>query len=159
MGAAIGETGVLCGNKYFIQESYKFISEGISLQDTAGFNPEKQGYDCSYHAVGLLFAHRYFDIVANEKQKKELLNMFENGVNWLLKRIDNEGNINMEGNTRTGSNQEKTRDGKPKNVSYGSITNALLWWSLYKHDNYLESLAEKVFNTGKLKASNQGQIK
>ncbi len=159
VGAAIGETGVLCGNKYFIEESAKFISEGISLQDTAGFNPEKNGYDCSYHAVGLLFAHRYYDIVANDKQKKELLKMFENSFNWLLKRIDNEGNINMEGNTRTGSNQEKTREGKPKNVSYGSITNSLIWWSLYKHDNQLESLAEKVFNTGKLKASNQVPIK
>ena len=77
----------------------------------------------------------------------------------VIKKIDNEGNINIEGNTRTGSNQEKTRIGKPKNVSFGSITNALLWWSLYKHDNQLESLAEKVFNTGKLKARNQVQIK
>ncbi len=155
VGAAIGETGVLCRNNFFIEESAKFISEGISLQDTAGFNPEKKGFDCSYHAVGLLFAHRYFDIVANEKQRKELLKMFENSFTWLLSRIDTVGNLNVEGNTRTGSNQEKTRDGKTKSPSYGSISNAILWWSFYKHDIQLESLAVKVFNTGKLKSNSQ----
>jgi len=152
VAAAIGQAGVLCGNDYFIKQSDRFIKEGISLQDTAGFNPEKKGYDCSYHAVGLLLAHRYIDIVADESQKKELLTMYAKGIKWLLTRIDTAGNINGEGNTRTGFGQEKSRDGKPKSLNAGCISNALLWWALYTGDKQLEALAEKVFVTGRMKA-------
>ena len=149
LAAAIGETGVLCGNASFIAQSSLFINEGFTLQDTAGFNPEKKGYDCSYHAFGLVLAHRYFDIVANEKQRLAMVPMFEKGIKWLLSRIDEKGNINGEGNTRTGYGQEKVRDGKPKGISYGSVANAILWWGIYKNDTRLQMLAEKIYSAGK----------
>ena len=149
VAAAIGETGVLCNNPDFIAASALFIKDGLSLQDTAGFNPEKKGYDCSYHSVGLVFAHRYFDIVANEKQKAAMVPMFEKGIKWLLSRIDENGVINGEGNTRTGFGQENARDGRPKSINYASATNAILWWGIYKNDSQLQTLAEKVYNAGK----------
>ena len=150
VAAAIGETGVLCNNTNFINQSTLFINDGLSLQDSAGFNPEKKGYDCSYHSVGLIFAHKYFDIVANQQQKEQLLTMFEKGFKWLLTKIDENGKINGEGNTRTGFGQEKGRNGKPKGISYGSAANAILWWGLYKNDTQLQALADKVFAAGKL---------
>ena len=147
VAAAIGEAGVLCNNDNFIKQSSLFINEGLSLQDTAGVNPEKKGYDCSYQAVGLLFAHRYFDIVADQKKKAALIPMFSKGFKWLLSRIDENGKINGEGNTRTGFGQEKVRSGKPKGISYGAIVNSLLWWGNHKNDTQLQLLAERVFNT------------
>jgi len=149
VAAAIGEAGVLCNNNNFIKQSSLFIYEGLSLQDTAGVNPEKTGYDCSYQAVGLLFAHRYFDIVADEKQKEALLLMFEKGFKWLLSRIDENGKVNGVGNTRTGFGQEKVRSGKPKGISFGAIANSLIWWGIYQNDTQLQILAEKVFTTGR----------
>jgi hypothetical protein len=56
VAAAFGEAGTLAGNKFLIDKSKDYIREGISLEDPSGFNPEKGGYDCSYHAVGLVFA-------------------------------------------------------------------------------------------------------
>ena len=156
VAAAMGETGVLCNNPDFIAASALFVKDGLSLQDSMGFNPEKKGYDCSYHAVGLVFAHRYFDVVATDKQKEALNAMFEKAFKWLLSRIDENGVINGEGNTRTGFGQEMGRTGKPKGINYGAVTDALCWWGLYKKDLALQELANKVFITWK---SNSTMIK
>jgi hypothetical protein len=36
-------------------------------------NPEKGGYDCSYHAIALVYAKRYYDIVADSGLKDPAL--------------------------------------------------------------------------------------
>jgi len=79
-----------------------------------------------------------------------MLPMFEKAFKWLLSRIDDKGNINGEGNTRTGFGQEKGRDGKPKVIGYGSASNAIIWWGIYKNDVQLQSFAEKIFGVGRL---------
>src|SRR5205823_8371615 len=54
VAAALGETGVLTGDTMLVNRSRIYIRQGLLLQDASGFNPEKGGYDCSYHSVGLV---------------------------------------------------------------------------------------------------------
>jgi hypothetical protein len=145
VAAAFGETGVLCGNQFLIDKSKEYIRLGISRQDPSGFNPEKGGYDCSYHAVGLVFAERYYDVVADAELKKELFPMLKSANAWLRSRLLPDGTIDPTGNTRTGLGQERSRNGDPKKVSYAQTYRAFYHWSLISENVTFERLAEGVF--------------
>jgi hypothetical protein len=144
VAAAFGETGVLTGNRFLIDKSKEYIRDGISLQDPSGYNPEKGGYDCSYHAVGLVFAERYYDLVADAETKEKLLHMLTKAIAWLQSRVLPDGTIDASGNTRTGMGQELGRLGEVKKVSYSQIYRAFYRWSLISADPSFERLAEEV---------------
>jgi hypothetical protein len=145
VAAAFGEAGTLAGNKFLIDKSKDYIREGISLEDPSGFNPEKGGYDCSYHAVGLVFAERYYDIVADAEMKEDLFRMFQKATAWLRSRVLPDGTIDATGNTRTGAGQELNRQDEVKKVSYSQIYRAFYRWSLISGDATFERLAEEVY--------------
>ena len=144
VAAAFGEAGKLCGNRFLIDKSTAYIHAGISRQDPSGFNPEKGGYDCSYHAVGLVFAERYYDIVAEGELKQALYGMLKQANAWLASRVRPDGTIDATGNTRTGFAQEKTRAGKMKKVSYGQTMRAFYHWYLISGDTTFEHLANAI---------------
>jgi hypothetical protein len=145
VAAALGETGVLTNNRLLIDHSAAYIQEGTSLQDPSGFNPEKGGYDSSYHAVGLVYAERYYDIVAAGTLKSRLFEMLKKGAAWLAGRVQSDGTIDPSGNTRTGLGQESGRNGTLKTINYGSAYCALYRWSLISGDETFAGLAETVF--------------
>jgi hypothetical protein len=145
VAAALGEAGVLCQDQSLIEKSKSYIREGISLQDPSGFNPEKGGYDCSYHAVGLYYAERYYDLVADAQTKEALHSMLKRGYAWLQSRIFPDGTIDVSGNTRTGAGQEKGRSGALKTVNYGYTYRGFYHWSLISQDPNYEQLAQKIF--------------
>jgi hypothetical protein len=144
VAAAFGEAGTLSGNKFLVDKSKDYIREGISLEDPSGFNPEKGGYDCSYHAVGLVFAERYYDLVADAEMKEKLFHMLQKANAWLRSRVLPDGTIDVTGNTRTGMGQELSRQGEVKKVSYSQIYRAFYRWSLISGDTSFERLAEEV---------------
>jgi hypothetical protein len=150
VAAALGEAGVLCGNQELIDRSKAYIKEGIALQASAGFNPEKGGYDCSYHAVGMVFAERYYDVVADTETKTELYPMLKRGNQWLETRVLPDGTIDATGNTRTGLDQEKGREGTYKKVSYAQTARAFYHWSLISTDSSYAKLAEQVIQGEKI---------
>ncbi len=145
VAAALGETGVLCSESALIDRSKDYIREGISLQDPSGFNPEKGGYDCNYQAVGLVFAERYYNLVADDQLKHQLHGMLQKGITWLANRVRTDGTLDTTGNTRVGSGQELSRNGVPKKISYAQVYRAFYDWSLISGDSAFEHLAEKVF--------------
>ena len=67
MAAALGEAGVLGDDSSLVEKSKSYIREGIEMQDPSGYNPERGGYDSSYDAVGLFYAERYYDLVADSE--------------------------------------------------------------------------------------------
>lgn len=150
VAAALGEAGVLCDNQALVDQSREFIKEGVSLQNPAGYNPEKGGYDCSYHAVGLVFAERYYDVVADSQTKKELYPMLKRANEWLKTRIQPDGTIDSSGNTRTGLSQEKDRGGKYKKVSYAQTIRTFYHWSLIGDDSGYAQLADQVIQGEKI---------
>ena len=114
------------------------------MEDPSGYNPEKGGYDCSYHAVGLVFAERYYDIVADAEMKEKLFRMLQKANAWLRSRVRADGTIDATGNTRTGVGQELSRQGEVKKVSYSQISRAFYRWSLISGNATFERLAEEV---------------
>jgi hypothetical protein len=145
VAAALGEAGVLCSNQALIDRSKEYIREGISLQDPSGFNPEKGGYDCNYQAAGMVFAERYYDLVADEEQKQQLHRMLQKANAWLASRVSADGTLDTAGDTRVGSGQELSRNGVAKKISYPQVYRAFYGWSAISGDSTFEHLAEKVF--------------
>jgi hypothetical protein len=145
VAAALGETGILTANRSLIDHSSLYVLEGIGQQDSSGFNPEKGGYDCSYHAVGLVYAQRYYDIVANEELKSRIFAMLQKAEGWLASRVLPDGLIDPTGNTRTGQGQEKGRNGTVKTVNYGFTYRSFYRWSLISGDAAFAQLANLVF--------------
>ena len=146
VAAALGETGVLTANQSLIDHSAQYITEGLNLQDPSGFNPEKGGYDSSYHAVGLVYAERYYDVVAAGELKARLYSMLKSGNAWLATRVLPDGTIDPAGNTRTGADQEKSRNGVVKALNYGYTYRSFYHWSLISSDASFARLADLVFS-------------
>jgi hypothetical protein len=145
VAAALGETGVLAGNRALVEDSKLYALEGIALQDPSGFNPEKGGYDCSYHAVGLGYAERYYDLVAEGELKSRLYGMLQKANAWLATRVRPDGTLDPEGNTRTGSDQEKSRNDVVKTLNYGWTYRSFYRWSLISGDAAFARLGDLVF--------------
>jgi hypothetical protein len=145
VAAALGEAGVLGNDQSLVEKSKTYIEEGIGLQEPSGSNPEKGGDDCSYHAAGLFYAERYYDLVADAETKERLRGMLKKGYAWLQNHVLPDGTIDVSGNSRVGSGQEQGRNGTAKKVNYGVIYQGLEHWSVISGEATYEQLAQKVF--------------
>ena len=146
---ALGLTGVLCDDKDLIAKSTEYVKDGISLQDASGFNPEKKGYDSSYHAVGVVYMERYLTMVApsiDAKLKQQLYDATEKAANWEISRLNDDGSMNLTGNTRVVAvkEAEANRDGTLKKPAYFSTYRGIYFWSRIADKKDLAKLAEKV---------------
>lgn len=145
VAAALGESGKLLHDARLVARSADYVRDGLALQSPAGFNPERGGWDSSYHAVGMLFAERYETIVADDTLRPAIDRMLERAARWEASRIGSDGDVSTEGNSRVGGETtEKGRSGKSKTVAFGSIYRALYYWSRISGDAHFERLAEKV---------------
>jgi hypothetical protein len=118
---AFAFAGLLGGDDSLVALSRRLVKEGAAAQAPEGFNPEKHGFDTSYHAVGLVFALRYRAIAGSANV---LDPMITKGLAWLKSRERADGSFDQTGNTRTGNGQEVGRDKKPKTMSWGSAARA-----------------------------------
>ena len=143
--AAIGEAGVLCRDQGLIDKSVWFIREGIAFQRADGVNPEKGGSDHHYQALGLMYACRYYQIVAEDAVRAEMRPMLDKGFAWLIPRVKPDGSVDATGNARTGFGQEKARNGKPKGLEYRFTSISLGHWAQLTQNATLETTARRVF--------------
>ena len=151
---ALGLTGVLCNDKDLIAKSTEYVKDGIALQDASGFNPEKKGYDSSYHAVGVVYMERYLTMVApaiDAKLRQQLYDATEKAVNWEISRLNNDGTMNLTGNTRVVAvkEAEANRDGTLKKPAYFSTYRGIFFWSHIAGKKDLAKLADKVAEAAK----------
>jgi hypothetical protein len=144
VAAALGETGILTGDTMLIARSKTYISQGLLLQDSSGYNPEKGGYDCSYHSVGVVYAQRYYDIVAGDDTRPAIYAMLKKAIGWLTTRVRPDGTLNPDGNTRTGLGQEKGRNDNLKTLNYGQAFRSFYRWYQLTGDPAYEDWAKKV---------------
>ena len=154
VAAALGLAGVLCNDKDLIAKSTGYIKDGISLQDASGYNPEKKGYDSSYHAVGVVYMERYLTLVApsiDAELRKSLYDATEKAVNWQISRLNEDGSMNLTGNTRVVAvkEAEANRDGTLKKPAYFSTYRGIYFWSQIAEKKDLAKLAEKVAKASK----------
>jgi hypothetical protein len=108
-----------------------------------GVNPEKGGYDSHYQAHGLVFATRYYALVADATLQGELKRTIDMAFVWLVTCIAPDGTVNTAGNTRT-AGQEATRSGKVKGVEYKYVYRSLGYWAAITGDPALQDAAKKV---------------
>ena len=143
--AALGEAGVLCRDRELIDKSVWFIREGLAFQRPDGVNPEKGGSDHHYQALGLMYACRYYQIVAEDAVRAEMSPMLGKGFAWLIARVKPDGSVDATGNARTGFGQEKARNGKPKGLEYRFTSISLGHWAQLTQNAALEFTARRVF--------------
>ena len=146
---AVGFVGLLVDDPALIERSETYVRTGLSKQASEGFNPEKGGWDTSYQAVGLVFALRYYGILADEELRKEMAPMISKGLKWLGGRVREDGSFDQTGNTRTGNGQEIGRDKKAKTMSWGSASRAFAYWAQATGDPAGEAVALKIFQFGR----------
>jgi hypothetical protein len=144
--AAIGGVGLLFQDQALIDKGVWLIRNGIALQQANGVNPERGGPDTSYQALGLLYACRYYQAIADDAMRTELIPTIDKGFAWLLGRIRADGDIDGTGNTRTGVSGEPSRDGKPKRLDYHTTAVAVACWGQLTRNPELEVTAQRIID-------------
>jgi hypothetical protein len=143
--AALGEVGVLFQEKPLLEKAVWLIRNGIAFQQPDGVNPERGGHDTSYQALGLLYACRYYQLVADDALRAEMKPALDKGFTWLLGRIRADGSVDGTGNTRTGPAGEMGRSGKPKGLDYRTTAIYLAYWAQLTRNPDGEKTARRVF--------------
>jgi hypothetical protein len=150
--AALGECGVLLGDSSMVARSKEYMEQGLARQDPSGFNPEKGGWDTSYHCVGLLYALYYYSLVADAQGREDLDPMIDKGLAWLKGRMRADGSVDQAGNTRSGAGQELGRNGKPKTMSYASAWRCAYYWAMITQDPSFIDMAKSLHQAGEKEA-------
>jgi len=144
LGCGLMECAMITNDPVIRNKALFFIDDGIRLQREDGAFPEKGGHDSSYHSVGLIYLQRLLLITPPELIKPAWEQAATRGTEWLRGRIDDKGVVSTEGNTRTGSGQEKGRTGTLKNVNLPEVATTLLYRHQATGDEQWLTLAKKV---------------
>ncbi len=144
LGCGLMECALITGDPAIREKSVFYLDDGVRLQREDGAFPEKGGHDSSYHSVGLIYLQRLLLITPPESRKPSWQQAAARGTEWLRGRIDDKGVVSTEGNTRTGSGQEKGRTGALKNVNLPEVATTLLYRHQATGDEQWLTLARKV---------------
>jgi hypothetical protein len=135
---------VLTHDDALVKTSRDFVNDGLSLQDPSGYNPEKGGYDSSYHVAGVNYAERYYSWVADDELKGKLYGMLSRAVAWEASRIRPDGTVMTEGNTRVSDTPEHDRAGRAKTVAMGHVFRTFGLWAIMSNDATYQELSARV---------------
>ncbi len=128
VGAALGLTGKLTGDRQLINYAQKSIASGLSLQQSDGVNPEKGGYDSSYQMASVLYAQRWLAYFPQDELAPRVKAMSDRALSWEQTRISPTGMISNEGNART-AGQEIRRTGEVKEVDHRLVFRGFAYWA------------------------------
>lgn len=144
VGCGLMQCALIHGDAELRRAAGYFIEDGVRMQRQDGAFPEKGGHDSSYHAVALIYLQRLLLVTPEEFRQPSWLPAAQRGNAWLASRIDPQGVVNVEGNTRTGSGQEVGRTGILKTVNRPEVATALLYQRQLGGRETLEKLATLV---------------
>ena len=144
---AVGLTGLLTGDRMLMRAADHALALGLAAQRPDGVNPELEGYDSSYQAVGLMYAERYLAWVPRDRLAHPLLGMIERGLRWERTRVLKTGEVQASGNTRT-AGQERIFNGSIKTVSTGIVARVFAWWAIDRQRDKLLGLARRIARWG-----------
>jgi hypothetical protein len=147
LGCALEQTACLHDDESLHRSARGLVADGLSLQRDDGAFPEKGGHDSSYHAVALIYLQRYEMLMQPGPWRESCHAATERGIQWLLSRIDSQGNVSVEGNTRTGAEQEVGRSGIMKQINLPEVATALMMHAYRCEQPRHRALAEKVIKS------------
>ena len=137
---AFGLTGLVLHDDALIATSRKLVAYALTLRDKEGVFIEKGGRDSSYNAVSIFFGQ----VLALHLPLPELEAAYPAAMAWELTRIKPTGEVDVEGNSRTGVGLE-TYLGHPKGVNYKEIIFTLTFYGLVHQDTHSLTVADQVF--------------
>lgn len=143
VAAALGLTGKLCNDPALVAQSASFVADGLALQDPAGFNPERGGFDSSYDMVGIVYAERWLKAFPDHPLAPRVEQMIARNLAWEQTRVLPSGEVRRDGNTRT-NGQEVDRHGKVKSIAYNSVVEAFGFWGIWKQQPAVQATAWQV---------------
>ncbi len=143
VAAALGLTGKLSGDQDLINYAHQSIEDGLSLQNPDGSNPEKGGYDSSYHMVGVVYAERWVTYFPDDALTPRVAAMIDKALEWEQTRILPTGEISREGNTRT-AGQERGRTSKVKTIAHSSAIRGFAYWASVTDNPQLYGIAAQI---------------
>lgn len=138
---AFGTCGVFLGDEKLIARSKKLIAHAITLRDKEGVFIENGGRDSSYNVVSILFG----SVLALHVPLPEFEAVLPAAVVWQLTRVLPSGEIDVNGNTRTGVGKEPDAFGKAKTVNYKEVVLALTIYGVVHQDKAALAAADRVF--------------
>jgi hypothetical protein len=146
LGCALEQTALLHDDASLHRAAAAFVGDGLSLQREDGAFPEKGGHDSSYHAVALIYLQRFTLLIQEKELRARCEQAADRGVAWLCGRIDAQGVVSVEGNTRTGREQEVGRSGALKKVNLPEVANALFLHAYRRDQTSFADIARKVLS-------------
>ncbi|MCX5758266.1 MAG: hypothetical protein NTU83_07115, partial [Candidatus Hydrogenedentes bacterium] len=112
----------------------------LKRRDADGVFIERGGRDSSYNAVSLLMGQVLLLYLPNPDLDAAMVKTMA----WERARIKETGEVDVEGNTRTGVGRESGISGHPKEVNYPEVAQALCYFGMIHDDPSAIKLAEKV---------------
>lgn len=144
LACAMLQTSQLHDDEPLRRSAALMLRDGLGMQRQDGVFPEKGGHDSSYHAVSLIYLQRYGWTVEDAGQRRDCDAAARRGVAWLRGRIDDQGRVNVAGNTRTGQQQEVGRSGVLKQVNFPEVATALMMHAYRCDDPAAGEMARRV---------------
>lgn len=137
---AFGLCGVVLDDDALKASSGKLVAAALKRRDADGVFIERGGRDTSYNAVSLLMGQVLLFYLPNPDLDAALVKTMA----WERTRIKETGEVEIEGNTRTGVGRESGISGHPKEVNYPEVAQALCYFGMIYDDPSAIKLAEKV---------------
>ena len=122
------------------ESSSLLVKAALARRDKEGVFIERGGRDSSYNAVSILMGTHLSLYIPSP----ELEAAFKPAMAWLKTRIKPTGEVEVEGNTRTGVGKELSKSGVPKPVNYGEVSQTLWYYGALHDDTNAIALALKV---------------
>lgn len=138
---AFGLCGVVLKDEGLKASAVKLIEEALKRRDEGGVFIENQGRDSSYDAVCLLMAQ----VLGIYLPHPALEDATQKTMAWLRTRVQEDGRVETEGNTRTGVGKEASAlAGHPKQVNYPEVAQTFAFYGMLHDDAEYIELAKKV---------------
>lgn len=137
---AFGLCGVVLNDDTLKASSGKLVAMALKRRDADGVFIERGGRDSSYNAVSLLMGQVLLLYLPNPDLDAAMVKTMA----WERTRIKETGEVDVEGNTRTGVGLETGISGQPKKVNYPEVAQALCYFGMLHDDSGAIALAEKV---------------
>ncbi|HVU86392.1 MAG TPA: hypothetical protein VHD36_03660 [Pirellulales bacterium] len=137
---AFGLCGLVLNDAQMIESAHKLLKLALERRDDEGVFIERGGRDSSYNAVVILMG-QHLSIYVPEP---ELDAAIEKAMRWERTRIKPTGEIEIEGNTRTGTGKELAGSGGIKQVNYREVSEALFYYGVLHNEPETVHLAQQV---------------
>ncbi len=120
----------------------EFLEMGLKNQEKDGYFLEKDGFDSSYQGVSLNLLYFIYSLNSTDS----LCQNIQLGQKWLATRINETGEVILEGNSRVGGNANESFLGETKTVAAKDVGSSFFTYGLLTGDENSINIANLIKN-------------